>query len=398
MARGSVYERTTKDGRRVFYVMYRDAAGRQVKRTVGPSRREAERVLARALVDVERGALAPTRETFRDYAERWLADHTPRVEPSTAIDYGNSLRNHLIPFFGDRRVSAITTDLVREYVAQKAAGTAPVREQPNGQHGRIKAKLSPKTINNQVTLLRTMLGHAAADGIITRNPLADADRRRPLKLQVPHRERDYLRPDEVGPYLDACSPFWRPRAMLMLLTGMRIGEVLALEWRDVDWHGNAIIVRRSLKTKGADRVGSTKGDEDGRRVDMGPALARTLRDHQAAAEEMTDDLDRAVIFPAPGGGYDDPGRVLRYEHREALKRAGLRLTLVNHELRHTAAAVWLSLGLGLEYVRRQMGHRSITTTITNYGHLEPSMTATAARRVEAAMGVTTALPRPPAAT
>jgi integrase len=60
------------------------------------------------------------------------------------------------------------------------------------------------------------------------------------------------------------------------------------------------------------------------------------------------------------------------------------MTLVNHELRHTSAAVWLSLGLGLEYVRRQRGHRS-TTTIRNYGHLEQSTTPQAADRVERAL-------------
>jgi hypothetical protein len=58
---------------------------------------------------------------------------------------------------------------------------------------------------------------------------------------------------------------------------------------------------------------------------------------------------------------------------------------VNHELRHTAAATWLSLGLGLEYVRRQMGHKTITTTIRNYAHLEPSMLPAAAARAEAGL-------------
>src|SRR5207344_3569603 len=109
------------------------------------------------------------------------------------------------------------------------------------------------------------------------------------------------------------------------------------------------------------------------------------RDHRALAGELLPNYDDGLLFPGQDGGYDDPQRLLRYEHRAALKRAGLRMTLVNHELRHTSAAVWLSLGLGLEYVRRQMGHRSITTTIRNYGHLEPSMTPQAADQVERAL-------------
>ena len=103
---------------------------------------------------------------------------------------------------------------------------------------------------------------------------------------------------------------------------------------------------------------------------MGPRLARSLREHQARQAEHEVDDDDGIVFPAATGGYEDPGRLLRHEHRPALRRAGLRLSLVNHELRHTAAALWRSLGLPLEYVRRSMGHRSIETTIANYGHLE----------------------------
>lgn len=201
-------------------------------------------------------------------------------------------------------------------------------------------------------------------------------------MREPHRERDYLRPAEVPVYLAACSDFWRPRALTLILTGVRVGELVALEWGDIDWHGSAVIVRRALKRDG---IGSTKGDETGRRVDMGPRLTEALRDLHARQAELTvGDVDLGLVFPAPGGGYDDPGRLLD-EHRAALKRAGLRLSLRNHELRHTAAAVWLSLGFGLEYVRRQMGHRQITTTINAYGHHEGSMIPAAAARAEAAI-------------
>src|SRR5207244_3257218 len=113
-------------------------------------------------------------------------------------------------------------------------------------------------INNQVTLLALILGHAVADGLIPRNPAASRDRRRPFKLKVPHREQDYLRPQEVPAYLAGCSAFWRPRALTLLLTGCRMSELVALEWQDVDWAGGAIVFHRALKRDG---VGSTKGDE-----------------------------------------------------------------------------------------------------------------------------------------
>jgi integrase len=169
---------------------------------------------------VDRGEpVGPTRETFESSARRWLAEHRPRVEAATAIDYTNSLENHLLPYFGAMRLSSITTDQVRAYVAAKIEGTAPVREQPQGRGGRIKRVLSPKTVNNQVGLLGLILGHAAADGLIPRSPIDGRDRRRPLKLKPPHRERDYLRPDEVPLYLEACSEFWLPRVGAAVCTG-----------------------------------------------------------------------------------------------------------------------------------------------------------------------------------
>ena len=172
MARGSIRPRETRGGT-VYDVTYDvpDPSGR---------RRQERRTF-------------PTRRA----AERWLAEHRHRVELSTAIDYENTLRNHLVPFFGEMRLAKITTADVRRCVAAKVEGTAPVRPQPPGKGGRIKTHLSAKTINNQITTLGTIFGHAVADGLIARNPAATTDRRRPLKLKPPHRERDYLRPHEV---------------------------------------------------------------------------------------------------------------------------------------------------------------------------------------------------------
>jgi integrase len=395
MARGgSIYPRPLRGGGVSFVVMWRDASGRQVKKTINGSRRDAERYLNSRLAGRDRGEhYAAGGVTFGAYASRWLTEHRVRVEHNTAVDYESTLRNHLLPYFAELKLRQVTSEHVRAYVAAKVDGSAPIRKQGSGRGtgkaGRVKMRPSAKTINNHVTLLRLIFGHAVSDGLIARNPVV-GDRRRPLKLKVPHRESDYLRPDEVGMYLDAASAFWRPRAAAMILTGCRVGELLALERQDIDFAGGAVIFRRALKSG---VVGSTKGDETGRRVDIGPGLVEILRDALARAAELDESGDDGLVFPAPDGGYDEPQRLLRYEHRPTLKRAGLRLSLVNHELRHTAAAVWLSLGYGLEYVRRQMGHTDIRTTIRNYGHFEPSLLPGAAAKTEAALGVTASLPR-----
>jgi hypothetical protein len=157
------------------------------------------------------------------------------------------------------------------------AGAHPGR----GPGGR-RLSPSPLAQPGPYTTLALILGHAAADGLIARNPATGRDRRRPIKLKEPHRERDFLRPHEVPVYLEACSDFWLPRALTLILTGCRVGELLGVRWDDVDWQGSAIIIGRAVKLDG---VGSAKGDETGRRVDMGPRLAAALRDHRARQAE-----------------------------------------------------------------------------------------------------------------
>ena len=98
MARGSILARAGTGGDVTYSIKYRVADGTQVKRTIGTSRRDAEKALTAALAAVDRGELrSATRETFREYQGRWLTDHAARVEHSTFVDYSNTLRNHLVP-------------------------------------------------------------------------------------------------------------------------------------------------------------------------------------------------------------------------------------------------------------------------------------------------------------
>jgi integrase len=353
MARGSILSRRLKDGSTVHLIKYRTRDGRQVKRTVGPSLREAERALNEALSDVDGGKAParPSRETFSSYVDRWLHEHGTRIEPGTLRAYKVDVERRLKPRFGHVRLDAITTDDVRAFVADLAA----------------EGKLAPKTINNTLVTLRVALGHAVEDKLLPTNPASSVGRRDRIKLPAPHREMDFLRLEEIPAYLAACAPNYRPLAEVLLGAGLRIGEALALTWCDVDWRSGALVVTRSSKREG---TGSTKGDRN-RRVEIGPRLLAALADRRAAqAEHHADDDGQRLMFPGRGGGHADRSHVSLEWHRAALKSAGLRQTIRLHDLRHSAAASWLGAGLPMIYVQRQLGHASITTTIELYGHLE----------------------------
>ena len=177
---------------------------------------------------------------------------------------------------------------------------------------------------------------------------------------------------------------------------MRISEALALHWDDIDFPRGVIRVYRSAKREGE---GSTKGKRF-RAVQVGPELVGSLRDLRArSAETMAADLTHAPVFAMPvrrrkaeRGRWGsraqytpvDRNTVSRDWHKQALERAGLR-DMPLHALRHTAAASWLLTGHALIYVQRQLGHASITTTESFYGHLGESFLKSAPAKTEQAI-------------
>jgi integrase len=252
-------------------------------------------------------------------------------------------------------------------------------------------ELAPKTVNNSLGTLVVCLNTALEDGLIAANPAM-----RIKRLPPAHIEREYLRLEEIPVYLDACSAVYGPLAEPLIGGGLRISEALVLRVDDLELErtGGTIVVSGSRAS-----VGSTKSDRF-RAVEIGPGLAKALRDHIALRGEMTNAPNReALLFPMPRrmrkrdqGRWDGQGdgeamdrnTVSRDWHKAALQDAGLR-DMPLHALRHTAAAAWLAAGNSLVYVQRQLGHADIRTTERYYGHLERHVLAAGAVATEEAI-------------
>ena len=161
--------------------------------------------------------------------------------------------------------AAVTPSDVRRYVTLLVA----------------EGRISVKTINNSLAVLRVFFAHLEEDGDVVRN-LARSSRgaRERIKLPADQREMDYLRLEEIPRYLDACGDLYRPRAETLIATGVRISEALALTWDDVDFATRTLRIVRSRKAEGR---GSTKGDRF-RSVDFGARLEAVLRALRGAGE------------------------------------------------------------------------------------------------------------------
>jgi integrase len=376
---GGVYAYRTAEGTRWRFV-FRRSDGTQTSKRGFVSERAARDAKRRLTEQVERGELCHTRETFADYWERWLARRRPYLELGTWSGYEITGRKRLVPAFGSRCLGELLVDEVRDFTAELADAVEG-------------GELAAKTVNNALGTLVVCLNDAVSDGLLASNPAL-----RVRRLPPGHIERDYLRLDEIPRYLDACSELYRPLAELLIGSGLRISEALALRIGDLELEktGGAIIVYRSRK---GSAVGSTKSDRF-RSVEIGPGLSSVLRDQLArGAKVAAGDRATAAVFTMPirtvkrsQGRWESAGvrrpldrnTVSRDWHKDALQDAALR-DMPLHGLRHTAAAAWLAAGNSLMYVQRQLGHADIGTTERYYGHLERHVLAAGAIATEDAI-------------
>jgi integrase len=357
----------------VWYLKYRLADGRQVQRMLGPAwthrswppvgyftRRTAEEALHALLADARRGTLTDSGirsgRTFGDACSEWLryVEHDRQRRPSTIRDYSNTVNGSLIPEFGkDTPLEQITTERIDQY-----------RERLLDE-----GELSRRSVQKVLVILYGILKRAKRKKwITTSNPAEDVER------VTVKRSGDFnvLSPVEVEAVARAAKNEQDAAIFTVAaFTGLRLGELRALRWRDVDFGKQTVLVRGSF-THGA--AGPPKSGKV-RSVPLIDQAARAL-DGLSRREHFTapDDL----VFCTPVGEYlNDDG--LRDRFYVALDVAGLgdkrrgANPMVFHDLRHTfgtlAVEAW-----PLHDVQAYMGHADIQTTMI-YVHHQPKAAA-----------------------
>jgi integrase len=366
---GSITEHVGKDGRTYRSLRFH-AYGKRRRVPLGPvSAADAERKLGQVMADVERDRWQPPRAastpaeaklvpTFHEFAEEWWTRHEGQITAGTQADYKWRLQVHL-SYFNEMRLDEITFDTVEQYIAAKLAEDDP---------------LSARSINMTLVLLAQIMERALERELIARNPAKGKARR--VKESKP--PRSYL--DGAGQIialLDAAGELDREaperrrhverRAMLATLTfaGLRISELCALRWRDVD-----------LAT-GRIRVEDSKTDAGVRKVKIRGAL----RDELLALRGRHQDAPQsAFVFATLSGGrmgadnfrnrvLGRPATVKDGKEKAgagAIGRANKRLEveglpplpdkLTPHSLRRTFCSLLYALGESPRVVMKEMGH------------------------------------------
>jgi integrase len=353
----------------VWYAKYRLPDGRQVQKKLGPAwtqrgrpaagyltKRTAQGWLDETLATARRGELAGmvrTGTTFSQAAEEWLryVEHERACKPSTVADYRKMVRV-LAETFGEELIEDVTPESIERW---KAAFTK-------------RRKLSNRTLQKYLVTLHGIFKRATRVYGLPRNPVAQVERPR-----LPHRAGiDVLSREEVMALVRSAET--EEDGVLYLtaaFTGLRLGELLALRWEDVDFEADAIRVRRNFT---AGREGTPKSGRE-RAVPMTEEVAQALARHGRRERFMG---DQDLVFCDPLGrhlGYKSLSR----RYKEALERAELR-ELRFHDLRHTFGTHAIRHADPRE-VMEWMGHADLATT-QKYLAYKPR--GDAARRLSAA--------------
>ncbi len=253
------------------------------------------------------------------------------------------LRRHLVPCFGKSALDAITALHIEQFKASQ-----------------LKSGLAPKTVNNSLAILGKCLRTAEEWGEVVRMPKIKP-------LQVPPQKFDFLSVEEANRLIRAGNdPQWRAMVVVALRTGLRLGELLALDWTDIDLEASRLTVRRSV-------FGNQFVSPKSNRIRHIPLTDQTLRVLCAIKQPA------GLVFKRRGPGplnRKTPARVISL----LCTAAGIR-QIGWHVLRHTFASHLAMGGVSMKAIQELLGHSDIRTTM-RYAHLTPSILQDAVRVLE----------------
>jgi integrase len=330
-------------------VILADGSANRVMRSVvlGPvsdiaGRREARRLLDAHLSPINQGQYRPesTMLFSKFIAECFEPGVLPTLKFATQEIYSFLLRKHLTPQFGDQRLCDISRVEIQQYLLEK-----------------LKQSFAWETTNHLRNLMSKVLGTA-----VTWNYLADnvvrGVKMPERSLKRPHQ---FLSLDEVKRLISACKEPTRTIVLLATMTGLRIGEILALRWKRVNFMGETLVV---AETCFMGRFGTPKTRASRREVPLSRAVVEALK---AQYSRSANRLPEGLVFASRNGGPLMSNNLRKRGLQGACKRAGLP-TINWHALRHTHGTLLHVQGTPLKVAQAQLGHSHMATTLDVYTH------------------------------
>jgi integrase len=340
--------------------VYRDSQGR--KRSAGTFNHKAQATREAGSKEVtERKKKRPSADlTWGEWEPTWLAGRT--VAASTQRSDHGRIRDHLRPHWQDHLLSEITADDVQQWVAELS-----------------RRGLAPSTVTKCYHLLSASMKAAVKARHIDTSPCKEIE----LPKPGPMPER-YLSPEEMDAITAPLDKFDQLVVAVLVGTGMRLGEALALHWQAVDLERNEIRIEWSYDPVA--KIIKPPKDYERRVIPIGKTLASILRREQDAngmglpatlKYPPNARIHSGLVLTQSGQPFDSSNFRKRFVAATRIAYVGNGKTrrpvghVRPHDLRHTYASRLLRAGLPLEEVSKLLGHASVTTTM-RYAHLAQS--------------------------
>lgn len=345
----------------------------------GKTLKEVQRKLRNAQYEIEHGIYAkPERLTVDDWHTTWVKEYRENVVRKTTLIGNEKAYKHVKSEIGSMRLQAVRPEHIQRVLNKMS------------QEG-----LSTGYIDNARQVMNMMFNQAYMNGMIMVNPVSRSILPKGEDKENPHRRA--LTEQEQRVFLECVEkrkPFYAPLFYVGFSTGMRIGEINALEWRDIDFDNMEIHVSGTmLKVPGEEyRKGPAKTGSSNRTIPMLPEIARRLRKHrieQAKLRMMLGDkwtpaagLENLVfttsfgtpLLPLSVGRYIDAtvNAINRAEEKRAEeehRKPEHMETFCPHAMRHTFATRALERGIAPKVVQSYLGHSTIDVTMNIYTHV-----------------------------
>ena len=344
-------ENDKKTGKWLIQYRYTDWQGKRRKSTKRgfATKREAEEWLRNFLITQK----ADFDMKFEDFWKIYCADMETRLREHTMRTKKYIVELKILPYFGNKRVNDITAADIRQW-----------------QNELIKMGYSPtylKTINNQ---LSAIFNYAVRYYDLKSNPCAKAGSMGKSKAE----EMDFWTGEEFRKFIDSVMNKRLSYMAFMILywTGMRLGELLALNPKDVDLEKRTISITKSYQRLGKkDVITPPKTSKSKRVITIPEFLAADIKDYMDSLYDLQED-DR--LFPITK-------YYLEHEMQRGIKESGVKRIRV-HDLRHSHASMLIELGFSPLEIANRLGHEKVETTLNTYAHLYPNKQTKLAERLD----------------
>ncbi|MCU5681280.1 site-specific integrase [Bacillus wiedmannii] len=352
---------------------------RRSRMAVAKNKREAEKELALFIAEIEAGEyIKPQKMLFKDFVEEWKKKYAINsLSPQTYETYCGHLKLRILPSLGNMKLEDIKPMHLITFADQLKSDT-----RKDGKEG----SLSPATINYVIRVIKNTFKRAHEWQLIRRNP---AEKLTKLKDDYQTKEPyDLEETRQIMNFLEQEETMYQILFQLAIMTGFRRGELLGLEWKDINLEDGTITVRQSVSYANSQYyIKEPKTRASKRTISIPTSLIEKLKrfkndcnEKRLSCGDLWESGEYFFVFSSWHGKPLYPSHITKKWNKFTKKHA---LRHVNfHGLRHTSATLLLEAGENMKVISSRLGHSRINTTIDIYTHSLQSADKGASNKLE----------------